>query len=147
MDTADPVLPQAWRWTLIDAFSKFRRELGKGEIPCKTVTFIRNDVYELLVGSLPDRGKMSKIALDWTDPGLLKELLRRRFILSVKDKEADFETIWRNLAETHIFGGQESSAYVLNRCLMRPRALIDFLNHAKGHAVNLRHTKILEEDF
>jgi hypothetical protein len=65
----------------------------------------------------------------------------------VKDKEADFETIWRNLAETHIFGGQESSAYVLNRCLMRPRALIDFLNHAKGHAVNLRHTKILEEDF
>jgi hypothetical protein len=132
---------------LIDAFSKFRRELGKGEIPCKTVTFIRNDVYELLVGSLPDREKMSKIALDWTDPGLLKELLRRRFILSVKDKEADFETIWRNLAETHIFGGQESSAYVLNRCLMRPRALIDFLNHAKGHAVNLRHTKILEEDF
>ena len=132
---------------LIDAFSKFRRELGKREIPCKTVTFIRNDVYELLVGSLPDRGKMSKIALDWTDSGLLKELLRRRFILSVKDKEADFETIWRNLAETHIFGGQESSAYVLNRCLMRPRALIDFLNHAKGHAVNLRHTKILEEDF
>jgi hypothetical protein len=30
---------------------------------------------------------------------------------------------------------------------MRPRALIDFLNHAKAHAVNLRHTKILEEDF
>jgi hypothetical protein len=132
---------------LIDAFSKFRRELGKAGISCKTVTFIRNDVYELLVGSIPDRGKMSKITLDWTDPRLLKELLRRRFIVSVKDKEADFETIWRNLVQTHIFGGQESSAYILDRSLMRPRALIDFLSHAKAHAVNLRHTKILEEDF
>ncbi len=132
---------------LIDAFSKLRNELGRASISCKTVTFIRNDVYELLVASLPDRGKMSKIALDWTDPGLLKELLRRRFILSVGDKEADFETIWRNLAETHIFRGQESSAYILNRCLMRPRALIDILSHAKAHAVNLRHAKILEEDF
>jgi hypothetical protein len=30
---------------------------------------------------------------------------------------------------------------------MRPRALIDFLGHAKSHAVNMRHSKILEEDF
>lgn len=132
---------------LLDALSKLRREISRSDVPCNTIVFIRNDVYELLVGSMPDRGKFSKIALDWTDPDMLREVLRRRFVSNIKDKTADFSTIWRNIAESHIFGGQESSQYVIDRCLMRPRALIDFLNHAKAHAINLRHTKILEDDF
>lgn len=132
---------------LMEALSKLRRELGRAEVTCNTVVFLRNDVYELLVESMPDRGKVSKIALDWTDPNLLRELLRRRFVSNVKDKTADFATIWRNIAQSHICGGQESSQYVIDRCLMRPRALLDLLNHAKAHAVNLRHSRILEEDF
>jgi hypothetical protein len=96
---------------------------------------------------MPDRGKISKVTLDWTDVSLLKEVLRRRFVTNIKDKEASFETIWRNIAQTHIIDGRDSSAYVLDRCLMRPRALIDFLTHAKAHGVNLRHQTILEEDF
>jgi hypothetical protein len=132
---------------LIEALTKLRRELEKEGIPCRTVVFIRNDVYELLVDSMSDRGKISKIALDWTDPQLLRELLRRRFVSNLRDKSVDFETIWRSIAQTHVFGGTESSTYVIERCLMRPRALLDFLSHSKAHAVNLRHSKILEEDF
>jgi hypothetical protein len=132
---------------LLEALSKLRREFNRADIECSTVIFLRNDVYELLVESMPDRGKISKIALDWTDSNLLRELLRRRFVSNIKDKSADFATIWRNIAQSHICDGQESSQYVIDRCLMRPRALIDFLTHAKAHAVNLRHSKILEEDF
>jgi len=132
---------------LLEALSKLRRDIVKADLECNTVVFLRNDVYELLIESMPDRGKISKVALDWTDSNLLRELLRRRFVSNIKDKSIDFATIWRNIAEPHIFNGQESSQYVIDRCLMRPRALIDFLNHAKAHAVNLRHAKILEEDF
>lgn len=133
--------------SLLDALSKLRRELSRAEVQCNTVVFLRNDVYELLIESMPDRGKISKIALDWTDPNLLREILRRRFVSNLSDKSAEFATIWRNIAQSHVFGGQESSQYVIDRCLMRPRALLDFLTHSKAHAVNLRHTKILEEDF
>jgi len=132
---------------LMEALSKLRRELNRAEVACSTVVFLRNDVYELLIESMPDRGKISKIILDWTDPNLLREVLRRRFVSNIKDKSVEFATIWRNIAESHMADGQESSQYVINRCLMRPRALIDLLNHAKAHAVNLRHAKILEEDF
>jgi hypothetical protein len=132
---------------LLEALSKLRRELGRADVPCRTVVFLRNDVYELLVESMPDRGKISRITLDWTDGNLLRELLRRRFVSNLKDKDVDFATIWRKITESHIHAGHESSQYVMERCLMRPRALLDFLNHAKAHAVNLRHTKILEEDF
>lgn len=132
---------------LLEALSKLRRDLSRVEVKCSTVVFLRNDVYEFLVESMPDRGKLSKVSLDWTDANLLREILRRRFVSNIKDKDADFNTIWRTIAASHICNGQESSQYVIDRCLMRPRALLDFLNHAKAHAVNLRHVKILEEDF
>ena len=132
---------------LLEALAKLRRDLGRAEISCKTVVFLRNDVFELLIQDMPDRGKISRLVVDWTDQNLLREVLRRRFVSNLKEKAAEFDTIWRNIAQTHIRGGLESSNYVIERCLMRPRALIDLLMHSKAHAVNLRHTKILEEDF
>ena len=96
---------------------------------------------------MPDRGKIAKAAIDWTDPDLLRELLRRRFVITLKNRDLDFETIWRSVAETHIVGGQESSTYLVKRCLMRPRALIDLVSHCRSHAINLGHDKIREADF
>jgi hypothetical protein len=132
---------------LLEAFSKLRRDLRRRQIAFQGVAFIRIDVYELLVESMPDRGKISKGALDWTDLALLRELLRRRFVVGLSIKETTFEVIWRSIAESHILGGQDSSEYVLKRCLMRPRALIDLLGHCRSHAINLRHERITEDDF
>jgi hypothetical protein len=132
---------------LIEAFSKLRRDLRKSKIPFQGVVFIRNDVYELLVESMSDRGKISKAALDWTDAELLRELLRRRFIVGFSSKKSAFDVIWGSIAETHILDGQETSDYILNRCLMRPRALIDLLGHCRSHAINLGHDRIKEDDF
>jgi hypothetical protein len=132
---------------LIEAFSKLKRDLRKAEIPFQGVAFIRNDVYELLVESMPDRGKISKATLDWTDAELLRELLRRRFVVGFSNKKSEFDVIWRSIAESHILDGQETSDYVLKRCLMRPRALIDLLGHCRSHAINLGHERIKEDDF
>jgi hypothetical protein len=132
---------------LLNAFTKLRHDLKRREIDFFGVVFIRNDVYELLIDSIPDRGKISKALLDWTDPDLLREVLRRRFVMTLKNRELDFDTVWRSVAVTHILNGQDSSTYLLKRCLMRPRALIDLLGHCRGHAINLGHEKILEADF
>lgn len=132
---------------LLDAFAKIKRDFRKRGIDFHGVTFIRNDVYELLVESMPDRGKIPKAAMDWADPELLRELLKRRFNNGLKVASSDFDAIWRSVAETHILGGQESSTYLLERCLMRPRALINLLSQCRSHAINLSHDKICESDF
>lgn len=130
---------------LMDAMAKLERALRKRDIESRGVVFIRNDVYELLIETTPDRGKVSQIALDWTDAELLRELLRRRFIYSGLEGDLSFERVWRQACVSHI-GGEESSQYMIDRCLMRPRALINLLRYCRSHAVNLGHEKIEVED-
>jgi hypothetical protein len=132
---------------LLDAFTKLRNDLERRDISFHGTIFIRNDVFELLVGAMPDRGKIAKATLDWTDSELLRELLRRRFVVQLPNKQIEFDVIWRSAAETHVLGGQESSEYLIRRCLMRPRALIDLISHCRSHAINLNHQKMEEEDF
>jgi hypothetical protein len=126
---------------LIDAMSKLERELQKREIEAHGIIFIRNDVYELLVSDTSDRGKVASITLDWSDPELLRELLRRRFVYTGVEGNPAFEALWGQIAVSHV-RGEESSQYLIDRCLMRPRALIDLLRFCRGHAVNLGHSRI-----
>jgi hypothetical protein len=107
--------------------------------------FIRNDIFEILVESTPDRGKINRASLDWTDPDLLAEMLRRRFIYSLNlevENAPDYLTLWQSFVAPHFPDGTETATYVLARSLMRPRSLIDFLHHCQSHAVNLGHTRI-----
>jgi len=89
------------------------------------VVFLRNNIYENLLEHTPDRGKTSRVILDWTDPEMLRELLRLRFISKLDSKGAAFDTIWNQIAVSHI-DGEESSSYIVEWCLMRPRSLIDY---------------------
>jgi len=129
---------------LLEATRKLERHLYQREINCSTVAFLRNDVYELLVSETPDRGKEGRVALDWSDPDLLRELLRRR-LLSSNLPDRPFDDLWPRICVSHIHG-EESSQYLMDRCLMRPRALIDLVNHCRGFAVNLGHSRIEPED-
>lgn len=108
---------------------------------------MRNDIFELLVGETPDRGKEPKVVLDWTDEDLLREMLRRRLVHNSEMREdASFEDAWRAIAASHI-NGEESSQFIIERSLMRPRALLDLVNHCRSVAINLRHERIEAEDF
>ncbi len=126
---------------LIDAMGKIERQLAARNVECNGVVFIRNDVYELLVAATPDRGKVAHITLDWTDPELLRELLRRRFLYTGVEGNPSFEEIWRGICATHV-KGDETSQYMIERSLMRPRGLIELLRFCRGHAVNLGHERI-----
>jgi hypothetical protein len=127
--------------SLIEALRKIENAMQKRDIDCHGIVFIRNDVYELLVDNSPDRGKIASIALDWTDADLLREVLRRRFVYGGVQDSTAFEDAWRQIAVSHI-RGEESSQYLIDRCLMRPRALIELVRFCRSHAVNLRRTRI-----
>lgn len=131
---------------LLDAMAKIQRAFGRAGVVARGVVFIRNDVYEHLVAATADRGKLGYIVVDWTDPELLLELLHRRFVSSGDlDPEMPFEDIWRQICVSHV-GGEESSHYMIDRCLMRPRCLIELLRACRTHAVNLGHQAIQLDD-
>ena len=130
---------------LLEATRRIERYLQKDDVDIHALVFLRNDVYTLLVDATPDRGKETRVSLDWTDPDQLREVLRRRFIYNKIDPSKSFLDTWLAICTSHI-AGEESSNYLIERSLMRPRNFINLVNYCKSYAVNLQHPKIVEED-
>jgi len=132
--------------TLLEAARKIEREANRRDVEAHSLVFLRNDVYELLLDATPDRGKETRVNVDWTDRELLAELLRKRIVRNDPDlDEKNFEDVWKEIAQP-LVEGEDSSRFVLDRSLMRPRSLIDLVNHCLGVATSLRHTKITDDD-
>jgi hypothetical protein len=131
--------------TLIDALRNVQRQFGREDIDMFPVVFLRNDVYELLMDGTADRQKEAKEVLDWTDPDMLREVIRLRISTSGDLENEKFEDIWRTVCVSH-FKGEETSQYLIDRSLMRPRFLINFINQCRSFAVNFNHKKIEPED-
>lgn len=130
---------------LLEATRKLERYMRSREIDAHTLVFLRVDVYDHLLQETPDRGKESKVILDWTDADLMRELLRKRFVFSQASATASFQEIWRRICVAYV-KGEESSQYLIDRSLMRPRYLINLIGACRSHAVNLRHSRIEEGD-
>lgn len=132
---------------LIDAGRKVERDMRKDGHVVHCIVFIRNDVYEHLMRQSADYGKEMRVALDWTDSDMLRELLRLRLISGLPAGSASlaFDQIWPQLCISH-YKGEETSSYIIERSLMRPRNMIKMFAHAKGFAANLAHQKIQETD-
>jgi hypothetical protein len=130
---------------LLDASRKIEQSMGARDIECHTVIFIRNDVYLLLLDATPDRGKEIRVSLDWSEPDLLRQMLHRRLVYNGLPKDAPFEQIWRTICVA-LVDGEESSQYLIDRSLMRPRFLLNLISHCRGFAVNFEHDKIEAED-
>ena len=132
---------------LIDAGRKVERDMRKTGHVFHCIVFIRNDVYEYLMRQSADYGKEMRATLDWTDPDMLREILRLRLAagLGQEAHELTFEQIWPKLCVSH-YKGEETSSYIIERALMRPRNVIKIFSHARGFASNLNHPEITERD-
>jgi hypothetical protein len=130
--------------SLMEATRKLERQLAKNDIDCRAIVFIRNDIYEHLLGETPDKGKDTAILLDWTDEEAFKGMIYRRMITSTK-MEQPFDELWPIFFEPYI-RGEHSFSYILGRTMMRPRDLISFLRQCVSVAVNRGNTKVLEAD-
>lgn len=131
--------------SLIDATRKIERQFGKRELEVNTIVFLRNDVYELLVKETSDRGKEANVLLDWTDPDLLRELVRLRIVANKFDEKMTFEELWPKVCVSH-YCGEETSQFLIERSLMRPRFLLNLIGQCKSCAVNLKHQLIEADD-
>ena len=130
--------------SLLEASRKLQRQFENRGTECHTIVFIRNDIYAHLVNETSDRGKDTAVLLDWTDPEVFKEVIRRRIIRST-DLEGDFESLWRLIFDSHV-RGEESFSYVLSRTLMRPREVLRFCRSCLDVAVSRGRDKVAESD-
>jgi hypothetical protein len=133
---------------LVDAGRKVERDMRKDGLTVHCIVFIRNDVYEHLMRQSADYGKEMRVTLDWTDADMLRELLRLRLVnglSELEDHEIAFDKLWPKLCVSH-YKGEETSSYIIERALMRPRNVIKIFSHAKGFAANLNHQRIEESD-
>ncbi|MHA7775828.1 P-loop ATPase, Sll1717 family [Roseibium sp. M-1] len=133
---------------LIDAGRKVERDMQRRGHAFRCIIFVRNDVYEHLMQNSPDYGKEMRVTLDWSDHDLLREMLRLRLLSEIDQvpEDAKFSEIWSLISASHVFG-EESSNFIIDRSLMRPRNVLKFFNHARGFAVNLRKEKIDQDDY
>ena len=129
---------------LLDATRKLQRQLEENDVDFRCLVFIRTDIYEHLVQQTPDKGKDTAIRLDWDDPGVFQEIVRKRINAST-DMQGTFREIWPVLFDSHI-GTEDSFNYILERTLMRPRDLLTFLHRATEVAVNRGHGKVSSDD-
>ena len=131
---------------LIDASRKVQHYMQRDGHKFNCVIFLRNDVYQLLMDESADFGKETRTSLDWSDSDQLRELVRKRLASNESVPEnVKFDQVWRQICITHI-DGTESSQYLIERSLMRPRNLLRIIAHCRGSAVNLHHAQIEEED-
>lgn len=133
---------------LIDAGRKVERSMQKSGNIFRCIAFVRNDVYQHLMQNSPDYGKEMRVTLDWNDGDLLREMLRLRLVSNVDEvpNDAGFFDVWSQVSESHVFG-EESSSFIIERSLMRPRNVLKLFNHARAFSVNLRKEKIDQEDY
>lgn len=130
--------------SLLEATRKLQRQFEAREVEFHCVVFIRNDIYQHLLLDPADRGKDTAVILDWNDPEVFKEIVRRRMIHSV-GIEGEFAQLWPLFFDSHI-KGEESFSYILRHTLMRPREVIRFVRDCLDVAVNRGHEKVTEDD-
>ena len=131
---------------LIDASRKLEREFRKRKIEFRSVVFVRDDVYTLLMEGSADYGKEMRATLDWSDKALLSQVLMRRISNSLDDgSNGNIPAIWNRIAVSH-YCGETSIEYMIDRSLMRPRNLLKIFRYSLGYAINLGHERVEIED-
>jgi hypothetical protein len=130
--------------SLLEATRKLQRQFESRHVDFYVVVFIRNDIYQHLLLDPADRGKDTAVLIDWNDPEMFKEMLRRRIALST-ELDGSFEELWGLFFESHV-KGEESFSYILSRTLMRPREIIRFTRDCIDTAINRGHTGVTESD-
>lgn len=130
--------------SLLDASRKLQGQLESRDVAFDCLVFLRSDIYEQLRAETPDKGKDTAIVLDWDDPALFEEIIRRRISASTS-LEGTFAEVWPRICAP-LVEGQSTSRYFIDRTLMRPRDFLQFVRQAVHIAINRGHQKIEPED-
>jgi hypothetical protein len=130
--------------TLLEATRKLQRQFDNRRVPFHCLVFLRNDIYEHLIEETPDKGKDTAIILDYDDPEFFKQMVLQRIRSSVTIS-GSFDQVWATIFPTHV-GTYDAFSYIIDRTLMRPRDLLNFLHRAVEVAINRGHDRVLADD-
>jgi hypothetical protein len=131
---------------LINASRKLERDFRKNGINFRSIVFIRDDVYNLLMEGSADYGKEMRASLDWSDKELLAEVLKRRIAHSLDEPSTvEMSSIWPRVAASH-YAGDTAVEHMIDRSLMRPRNLLKIFRYSLGFAINMGHERIQIDD-
>jgi energy-coupling factor transporter ATP-binding protein EcfA2 len=130
---------------LINARRKLERQFKSRGLLFNSVVFVRDDVYSLLMQGSADYGKEMRASLDWSEPYLLCQMLKRRISVSLRSSVAREDDRWAAVCVSH-YSGEPWLEFMAGRSLMRPRNLLKLFRFAVGYAINMGHHKIEPED-
>ncbi|MDP3855099.1 P-loop ATPase, Sll1717 family [Phenylobacterium sp.] len=126
---------------LLESLEKVSRDLNVLDRELHSITFLRNDIYELLIDATPDRGKSGQVRIDWTDRAKLRQVIFKRLESSTNSHGATFQVLWAKHFVNNV-SGRESFEYFVDHCLMRPRFLINIIENSVANAVNRGNIKV-----
>ena len=130
--------------SLLEATRRLQRQFESRDVSLKALVFLRNDIYEYLVRDVSDRGKDTAIDLIWEDSEVFRQIVVER-LRTGANVEGDFGEVWPRFFVQQV-GVEDSFNFLLNRTLMRPRDLLNFLHRCVEVAVNRSHDRVDEED-
>ncbi len=130
---------------LVETLDKIRRDFSADHRDFMSIVFLRNDIYELLVGQTPDRGKAGQARIDWTDRAQLRQVIYKRLIASTGKTTTSFDQLWNTYFVPSV-SGKHSFDYFVDHCLMRPRFLINIIENAVANGINRGHARVEAED-
>lgn len=129
--------------TLLDAGRKMENDFRRSGTDFHCTIFLRNDIFEMLLSKMADRGKLTRVLVDWQHADLLKQMIRRRLAFAFGTPTASLESMWNRICVPIIESTGESSLdYMVHRSLMRPRYLLRLLNYCLANAVNFERSRI-----
>jgi hypothetical protein len=131
---------------LVEAMQELTRKFRKAHLDFAWAVFLRSDVYEFLLKGMADYGKLKERRIEWTDREMLKRVLKRRVLSTLKVPETAWDETWQKLSAPTI-NDKPTLDVLVDASLMRPRYLIRALETAKRRALNMGHQHIEEEDY
>lgn len=130
---------------LVEALNKIKRDFSSADLRFAPITFLRNDIYELLIDATPDRGKAGQVLIDWADRSKLKLLILHRMRQADGGTNSSFDEVWSRYFVPKV-GERDSFEFFVDHCLMRPRFLINIIENAVATAINREHSVVEESD-
>lgn len=131
--------------TLLEAGRKLENDFGKADTDFRCTIFLRNDVFEVLLSQTADRGKLTKVLVDWPQADLLKQMVRKRLGFAFGTPNASVEAMWNKIC-VPLIHGENSLDYLVRRSLMRPRYLLRLINYCIANAVNFERNRVEDKD-
>ena len=131
---------------LVESLQDITKAFRRDKFEFRWLVFVRSDVYEFVVRSMPDYSKHSQLSLEWQDGELLIRILKLRIAASLGRQLQEFDTIWSEISVPMVFG-RAALVFLAEASLMRPRYLIRLFESAKRRAINLDHQRITQEDY